>query len=331
MNNALVKWNDTACDYPQDRCTHELFEAQADRAPDAVAVVCQDERLTYRALDEQANQLAHHLRALGVAADTRIAICMPSGVQRSVAILAAWKAGGAYVPIDPADPAERLEFLLRDSKPRVLLTTSAVLDQLPATALRRLIVIDADEPAPWQHLPHSRPARAGRAPHHLAYVIYTSGSTGQPNGVMIEHRGVCNLAAAQLRAFPVEPDSRILSCASFSSDAYVFELVMALCNGASLYVPPAGAVAAGAVLTGLLAEHRITHATLTPSVEKLLGGNACHCSSAASDMGRCRRVTVKRPGVNNPFSGTARKRWTTGCRVFSRPLIATRSTRGSPT
>src|SRR3954451_9256243 len=132
MNNVLVKWNDTACDYPQDRCIHELFEAQADRAPDAVAVVCKDERLSYRALDEQANQLAHHLRTLDVAPNTRIAICMPSGVQQLVAVLATWKAGGAYVPIDPADPAERLELLLRDCKPRVLLTTRAVLDQLPA-------------------------------------------------------------------------------------------------------------------------------------------------------------------------------------------------------
>ncbi|WKB55581.1 non-ribosomal peptide synthetase [Eleftheria terrae] len=281
----LTMWNDTACDYPQDRCIHELFEGQADRAPQALALACQGEQLSYRALDELANQLAHHLRALGVGPDARVAICMPSGLQRMTAVLATWKAGGAYVPLDPAYPVERLEYMVRDSAPTVLLTHADVAAGLRASLREALppraamLDVQADAAA-WSAQPRSRLPRSamGLEPHHLAYVIYTSGSTGQPKGVMVEHRGVCNLATAQVRAFAVEPDSRILQCASFSFDACLFEMVMALCNGASLHLPAAGAVVAGTVLTRLLVEQRITHATLTPSVLAAIDDPGCLAS-----------------------------------------------------
>jgi amino acid adenylation domain-containing protein len=281
----LVDWNDTACDYPQEHCVHELFESHADRTPQALALAFPNGTMSYGALDEQANQLAHHLRAHGVGPDARVAICMPSGADRVVAVLATWKAGGAYVPLDPAYPAERLDYLLRDSAPVVVLThagvSSSVRDTLRAGLAPQAMLLDVhDDREAWCSRPLSRLSRdeTGLQPHHLAYVIYTSGSTGQPKGVMVEHRGVCNLAAAQLRAFGVDPESRILQCASFSFDACLFEMVMALSNGASLHLPPAGAIVAGAMLNDLLAEHRVTHVTLTPSVLAGIDDPACMAS-----------------------------------------------------
>ncbi|MGN6153112.1 MAG: amino acid adenylation domain-containing protein, partial [Lysobacteraceae bacterium] len=267
---------------PHALCLHALFEAQVDRAPQSMALVSADGTLRYGELDAQANRLAHRLRALGVGPDARVAICMPSGLDRVVAVLATWKAGGAYVPLDPAYPAERLSYLLHDSAPAVVLThdgvTAGVRAILRAATASQAAVVDVGaERETLAALPDKRlvPDDIGLAPGHLAYVIYTSGSTGQPKGVMVEHRGVVNLAIAQRRAFPVDDAARVLQCASFSFDACVFETVMALCNGGSLHLPPAGAVVAGPVLRDLLREHRITHATLTPSVLAGIDDPAC--------------------------------------------------------
>jgi len=252
-------------------CIHELFEQQAAQASENLAVECAGRGVSYRELNEQANRLAHHLRSLGVAPDRRVAICVQRSVDMIVAVLATWKAGGCYVPLDPGYPVERIAYMLKDSAPVVLLTH----DQVPLgvrTHLRTSLAgqsptIDlAADASSWaqQSPTNLRRETIGLEPGHLAYVIYTSGSTGQPKGVMVEHRGVCNLAAAQVLAFPVTSDSRIAQCASFSFDASVYELVMALCNGASLHLPAPGMVPAGAALTRMLADSRISHATLTP-------------------------------------------------------------------
>ncbi|HEX8613863.1 MAG TPA: non-ribosomal peptide synthase/polyketide synthase [Telluria sp.] len=263
----LVRWNDTAQAFPDKLCIHQLFEQQVARAPQAQALEHQGRRLDYAQLNERANQLAHHLRTLGVRPDARVAICAPRGVELVVAILAVLKAGAAYVPLDPAYPQERLDYMLRDSAPVALLTvagmpvTADVADKLP------LLVLDG-ESQPWLREPITDPdtAALGLTPASLAYVIYTSGSTGQPKGVMVEHRGLCNVAQAQGRTLAIDPASRVLQCASPSFDACVFELVMALCHGAALHVPAPGAVLAGPVLSETLAAHGITHVTLTPAV-----------------------------------------------------------------
>src|SRR6185436_8643663 len=150
------------------------------------------------------------------------------------------KAGGAYVPLDPSYPQGRLDFMLRDSKPRVLITTAALQDQLPASPiLWRTPVVDMTEAEQWQSLPEDGldPASFGLQSTHLAYVIYTSGSTGVPKGVMATHRGLCNLAQAQIAGFGVTPDSRVVQFASFSFDACISEVMMALLSGASLHLP----------------------------------------------------------------------------------------------
>ncbi|KAF1006889.1 MAG: Tyrocidine synthase 3 [Luteibacter sp.] len=271
-NEIPTSWNGNDIEFPADRCIHELFEREVDRAPEATALRLGGELLTYAELDARANRLAWRLRDVGVGPDVRVAICMPSRIERVIAVLATWKAGGAYVPLDPGYPVDRLAYLLHDSSPAVMLTDGdvphGVRDALRQVANETTAILDIDDEMSSHGLSDQRLARdtTGVAPEHMAYVIYTSGSTGQPKGVMVEHRGVCNLATMQREVFAVDASSRVLQCASFSFDACLFEMVMALCNGASLHLPPSGAMVASATLAGLLLDEGITHATLTPSV-----------------------------------------------------------------
>ncbi|MBI0329292.1 non-ribosomal peptide synthase/polyketide synthase [Burkholderia plantarii] len=268
----LVDFNATAAAFESDATAHALFEAQARRAPDALALVQGERSLSYGELNRQANRLAHHLRERGVRPADRVAICVERGVEMIVGVLAVWKAGAAYVPLDPAYPRERLAYMLEDSAPAAVLVQAATAGRLEAGEARR---IRLDQPEAWREaspldpLPadadiDAEPAGPDASP--LAYVIYTSGSTGQPKGVMVAHRGLANLAAMQARHFAVHAGSRVLQFASFSFDACVFEIVMALCQGAALVVPPAGMVLAGGALREAIAEGGVTHATLPPAV-----------------------------------------------------------------
>ncbi|WP_246791972.1 non-ribosomal peptide synthetase [Burkholderia perseverans] len=267
----LVDFNDTGAAFESGATAHALFEAQARRAPDALALVQGERSLSYDELNQQANRLAHHLRELGVRPADRVAICVERGVEMIVGVLAVWKAGAAYVPLDPAYPRERLAYMLEDSAPAAVLVQAATAGRLEAGEARR---IRLDQPEAWREAsPHdplpaeaaaAEPASPDASP--LAYVIYTSGSTGQPKGVMVAHRGLANLAAMQARHFAVDAGSRVLQFASISFDACVFEIVMALCQGAALVVPPAGVVLAGGALREAIAQGGVTHATLPPAV-----------------------------------------------------------------
>ncbi|MFS2067130.1 condensation domain-containing protein, partial [Duganella sp. CT11-72] len=175
----LAGFNATAHPYPS-RLVHELFEEQVARDGAATALVCGAERLSYAQLNQRANRLAHHLRALGIGPDERVAICVERSVEMVVGLLAILKAGGAYVPLDPDYPAERLAYMLADSAPRALLTHSALRDRLAAGAVP-VLELDGLEAA-LAGLPDTNPERGALRPDHLAYVIYTSGSTGQPKG-----------------------------------------------------------------------------------------------------------------------------------------------------
>ena len=243
----VVEWNATQAAYPSDRCIHELFEAQVAKTPDAIAVVHDDAQLSYGELNAQANRLAHYLRELGVKPDERVALCVERSLEMVVGLLAVLKAGGAYVPLDPSYPVERLGYMLADSAPVAVLThaqvPAAVHEVLAASGVPTIdLCADGQR---WAEAADSNPERVQLTPEHLAYVIYTSGSTGQPKGVMVQHGGVCNLAMAQAGAFAIDSDSRVLQYVSLSFDVSVFDLVMSLCHGASLYLAAADAVSAG--------------------------------------------------------------------------------------
>src|SRR6185295_13690793 len=232
-------WNATAADYPQDQCIHELFEAQAARHPDAIALVHEDRVLSYGEFDARANRLAHHLRRLGVGPDRRVAICVERSAPMVVGLLAILKAGGGYVPLDPSYPRDRLAFMLEDSAPVALLTDAASIGCLPSPATMAVCRLDQADP-PWQHQPASAldPRAIGLSSRNLAYVIYTSGSTGSPKGVTNEHRNAVSLLHWHCSFVQLKASDRSSCVARFGFDAAAWELWPSLCVGAALCFPP---------------------------------------------------------------------------------------------
>ncbi|MDZ8257987.1 non-ribosomal peptide synthetase [Nostoc sp. ChiQUE01b] len=258
----LVEWNDTQVDYPQDKCIHQLFEEQVERTPNAVAVVFENQQLTYHELNCQANSLAHYLRSLGVGVDVLVGICLERSLEMVVGLLGILKAGGAYVPLDSEYPKDRLLFMLEDAQVSVLLSQKRLLDKLPEYQAK-LICLDEV----WSEILQNKQNNLIKVvtPTHLANVIYTSGSTGKPKGVMVEHSGLCNLAKAQIQVFSLSGDSRVLQFASFSFDACISEILMAFGSGATLYLGTKDSLLPGMPLIDRLKNDRITHVTLPPS------------------------------------------------------------------
>ncbi|WP_277758205.1 non-ribosomal peptide synthetase [Pseudomonas sp. A34-9] len=232
----LQHWNATRVDYPQALTVPQRFEARAARQSDALAAIHGGQSLSYGELDQQANALAHHLIALGVRPDDRVAIVARRGLDTLVGLLATLKAGAAYVPLDPAAPQERLNYLLADSAPVAVLTQSAVRGRLPALLMP---VIELDRRS-WPLSPDTAPQVSALTPTNLAYVIYTSGSTGLPKGVMVEHRTLGNLIDWHCAAFDLRAGSHTSSLAGFGFDAMAWEIWPALCVGATVHLAPSG-------------------------------------------------------------------------------------------
>lgn len=228
----LTEWNQTAFDYPREKCIHQLFEEQAAKTPDAVAVIFQQQQLTYRELDNRANQLANYLQTLGVKPDTLVGICINRCLEMMVGILGVLKAGGAYIPLDPAYPQDRLSHMLDDSQVSVLLTTENLLNQLPENKAQE-ICLDRD----WDNLIARESQKAPLSDvksNNLAYIIYTSGSTGKSKGVMIEHNSLVNFTQTAIREYGINNQDRILQFASISFDVAVEEMYPCLTCGATL-------------------------------------------------------------------------------------------------
>jgi len=264
----VSKWNPTAPEYPSESCVHGLFEEQVRKTPEAVAVAYEEASLSYAELNLRANRLAHYLRKVGVSADARVGICVERSLEMVVGIVGILKAGGAYLPLDPAYPTERLQFMIEDSAPAVLLTQkhlhglfSGISESVPVLDL-------TGEANAWSEEPETNPdpAAIGLSSENLAYVTYTSGSTGTPKAVMAEHRAVSSLVVTQVQLLAVESASRILQFASLSFDASTPEIWNALCRGAALYVSPQGTILVGEALKQVIKRSEITHAKFPPSV-----------------------------------------------------------------
>ncbi len=231
----LERWNQTSRDYPRDKTFAAWFEKYAASTPNTMAVEYEGQRLTYGDLNRQANRLAHHLRALGVKPDTLVGICVDRSLEMIVALLAVMKAGGAYVPMDPAYPQDRLQFMLEDSRPAVLLTQSHLRGLF--TEIRDdLKLIDLRVAEAWSHQPDSNPEQAiiGLTPKDLVYVIYTSGSTGQPKGVAMPVGAAMNMIAWQMNESAWAGPQRTLQFAPFGFDVSFQEIFSTLCAGGTL-------------------------------------------------------------------------------------------------
>ena len=263
----LVEWNNTTREYPQDKCIHRLFEEQVERTPDAIAVVFEEEQLTYRELNARANQLAHYLQERGVGPEVLVGICVERSIEMIVGLLGVFKADGAYVPLDPAYPQERLAFILEDAGVSVLLTQSEQIEKLPPHSAR-VVYLDKNWEGIVQHSKENPSSSV--TSYNLAYVIYTSGSTGKPKGVLVAHKGLCNLATSTIQLFDVQPKNRILQFASFSFDVSVGEVIMALVSGATLVLALRDSLMLGPALIGLLRDKAITIVALPPTVLALL-------------------------------------------------------------
>lgn len=227
----LVEWNNTQAEYIQDKCIHELFEAQVERSPDAIAVTFEDKHLTYQQLNEKSNQLAHYLRSLGVKPEVLVGIFVERSLEMVVGLLAILKAGGTYLPVDPAYPKERLAFMLEDAQISVLLTQQRLLAELPKHEAQ-VVCLDTD----WLIIAQeSQENLLNRfTPENLAYVIYTSGSTGRPKGVMIQHNSLVNYIKTACLEYELESSDRILQFASISFDTAAEEIFPCLVQGATL-------------------------------------------------------------------------------------------------
>jgi amino acid adenylation domain-containing protein len=265
----LVQWNETQVSYPKDLCIHQLFEAQVERTPDAVAVVFEDQQLTYRELNAQANQLACYLQALGVGAEVLVAICMERSLEMIVGLLGILKAGGAYVPLDLAYPQERLACILSDANVALLLTQEKLLTKLPENRTR-VVCFDRDWGAIVQES-EENPVSDVKG-NNLAYVIYTSGSTGQPKGVMIEHGSVLNLAKGLHQAIYTAHDEgqlRVSLNGPLAFDTSVKQVIQLL-YGHALEIVPESLRFDGYALLSYLQHRQIDVFDCTPSQLGLL-------------------------------------------------------------
>ncbi|AZC23857.1 non-ribosomal peptide synthetase [Pseudomonas sessilinigenes] len=258
----LLEYNATESDYPRESTLHALFEAQVRRTPQAIALQAGEQCLSYAQLNHEANQLAHHLRELGVGPDVRVGLCVERGPQLLVGLLGILKAGGAYVPLDPDYPAERLRFLVQDSQPRVLLVQQSTRHLLQGPGLA---LLDFDHAA-WHHQPGHDPQVPGLNVSHLAYVIYTSGSTGTPKGVMVEHRGLGNLMHWGSQLCPQSGGGTLLQKAPFSFDGSVWELFWPLVTGMRLLLARPGGQREPTYLAQLVVEQQVTMVKFVPAM-----------------------------------------------------------------
>jgi amino acid adenylation domain-containing protein len=231
VQQLLVEWNDTKTDYPQDKCIQQLFEAQVEKTPNAVAVVFDNQELTYQELNDRANQLAHYLQELGVKPEVIVGVCMQRSLEMAIALLAILKAGGAYVPLDPAYPQERLTFMLEDSQAKVLLTQSSLVELFAKSKAFIVCIDNLQLPSQHRENPFSEVK-----PNNLAYVIYTSGSTGVPKGVAIAHESCVALLTWSREVFTDDELAGVLASTSICFDLSVFELFVPLSWGGKAIV-----------------------------------------------------------------------------------------------
>ncbi|HEX5882907.1 MAG TPA: amino acid adenylation domain-containing protein [Pyrinomonadaceae bacterium] len=261
----LFDWNSTHVDFP-NRCIHELFEEQVERTPDAVAVAFGDEPLSYRDLNQRANQWAHRLRRLGAGPETSIGICVERSVEMIAGVLATLKAGAAYVPLAPNSPPERLELMLKEAGIELLLTQQELLSKLPG-GVSHLLPLDCDREV-IESESKENPVRTTAA-ENLAYVIYTSGSTGRPKGVEVTHRNLVHSTSARFIYYD-EPVRNFMLVSPFFFDSSVAGIFWTLCQGGKLVLPPKRFEQDFTAFAALIEKEQVSHLLCLPALYSLL-------------------------------------------------------------
>ncbi len=299
----LFGWNQTGKAYPLERCIHHWIEQQVERAPDAIALIFGEQRLTYTQLNQQANALAYRLIDHGVGPDGLVGIALDRSLEMVVGLLAILKAGGAYVPLDPEYPSDRLAYMMQDSNITLLLSQRAVLDTLPVPANVRTLCLD--EPAPDTCVSNN-PAVC-LDPQNLAYVIYTSGSTGKPKGAANRHCALVNRLCWMQQAYGLTAQDTVLQKTPFSFDVSVWEFFWPLMTGARLAIAKPGDHRDPARLVELISQHQVTTLHFVPSmlqvfladaqVSRCSGLQRIVCSGEALSVDAQRQVFAKLPNA----------------------------------
>jgi len=261
LKQLLIEWNNTSKDYPQDKCIHQLFEEQVERTPDAIAVFFQDQQLTYRELNNRANQLAHYLQKLGVKPNVLVGICIERSLDMIVGLLGILKAGGAYVPLDPSYPQDRIEYMLNDSQIKILLTQQELMEKL---TIKELVVVCVD--SDWVQINQESQEMlvSNASSTSIAYINYTSGSTGKPKGVKTLHRGITRLLFG-VNYINFNAENRFMQMAPISFDAATLEIWGALLFGAQCVLFPSK-VPTARDLREVIQKYRITTMWLTSAL-----------------------------------------------------------------
>jgi len=307
----VVEWNDTAADYPEDKCIHGLFEAQVERSPEAVAVIFEDEQLSYQELNCQANHLAHYLIKRGVGPGVLVGICVERSFDMIVGLLAILKAGGAYVPLDPDLPKARLAFMLEDTRVLLLLTQERLLERLPEYT-GEPICLDRDNGL-FQGEPETNP-KSITTPEDLAYVIYTSGSTGQPKGILTTHRNVVHHLHFVIHKYRLRQSDTILQIPSFSFDASVRDIFGSLMAGAQIVlVRNDEAKDPSALVERIIEKHVTCILSIVPSLLAHLTEAASHHRGPTQSL---RYILVA--GESLPLTDCRKAQDVFGCKVVNR-------------
>jgi len=311
----LHDWNATDAEYPRQRCVHELFEQQAERTPDAVACVFDGQRLTYRELNQRANQLARFLKKRGAEPGQRIGIFVERSLRMMVGLLGIQKTGAAYVPVDPAYPPARISTMLEDAAVRALLTEHDLLTSVPSLPAE-IICMDSD----WDAINRESPANfiSGTTPEDLVYVIYTSGSTGKPKGVQVPHRAVVNLLTSMGEHLQMGPSDVFPALASFAFDMSIPELYLALVTGGCVAVGCRHLAGDGEELARFMKDNRATVVHATPTTWNLLleagftgAGLKRVIGAEALPPELCVRLLKVEPSLFNFYGPTETTVWST--------------------
>ncbi|NEO42370.1 MAG: amino acid adenylation domain-containing protein [Moorea sp. SIOASIH] len=320
QHQLLLEWNDTASEYSSNKCIHQLFESQVEKKPDAVAVMFENQQLTYQQLNQRANQLAHHLQSLGVGPEVLVGICVQRSVEMLVGLLGILKAGGAYVPLDPNYPLERLTYILADSSVEVLLTQQSLLESLPQNQAQ-VVCLDADGGAIERNSQEN--LDLGVCSDNLAYAIYTSGSTGKPKGVQIQHKALVNFLESMQQKPGLESNDILLSVTTLSFDIAGLELYLPLITGARLVVVSREIAVDGILLAQSIEKYQVTTMQATPATWRLLltagwKGNKqlkILCGGEALDISIAEKLFKISQQVWNLYGPTEATIWSTVAQV----------------
>lgn len=321
----LVNWNQTSADY-SSICIHQLFEAQVEQTPNAIAVVFEDQQLTYQELNFRVNQLAHYLRSLGVEPEVLVGICVERSLDMLIGLLGILKAGGAYIPLDPSYPQERLAFILEDAQAPVLVTQASLLEAMPQHKAK-VVCLDIG----WQTIAQQSQENLACevTPNNLAYVIYTSGSTGKPKGVQILHSALSNFLQAMKQTPGLTEQDTLLAVTTYSFDIAALELFLPIIVGASLVLVNREIAWDGTQLSAKLTASNATVMQATPATWQLLlaaGWAGNHqlnilCGGEALPGHLANQLIKRCDSLWNMYGPTETTIWSAACLVETRSAI----------